>query len=568
MMSIERLGKLSSTNLAARNRSRRNKEHSIQRTACLSSFSTTYTFVRLGEERIGIAADYRIVSYISNSSYLTGRSHPLMRESLLTNFHKVWIDNLNGDKYRTGKLIPQGLPGAGTADQSIFTTEMDPHGIQPGTAIATWLKRQQPKSAPGKTEVLYRDFWGLAATKRAALIASLPTGTAAKGTTVPSYAQVRPSRENRWRLSPHTQEAGYESWPGLDEVFPISFQGVNHNRGLEGGMIDSRYEVLQKRLHAYFNAETFEDAKRISPEIATERARYDPEAVWRKLKAEGHFNEAAIKPFLVFPLDQRFIYYVDKHKWLNEARPEFAKNLDQNEFLVSVPEPRKVSETLPIFSTTLVNLHVHERGSVVFPRQTRGADLFADQEANIDEAAWRTLREIFGLHGDRRDEHARVFVGKMFRVAFAVLHAPSYEAEHASALSADWAHLPIPKESAVFGCLTDRGEQVARLLDANRDARDVIDAILGHKRAATIGALRRRDGGPVTTDDLKVTVTYWGGGKGRWVPRAFLEEEKPENGYAMAWGHRTGELFINDTNLLCECTAGRVDVPTWRLSSA
>jgi hypothetical protein len=156
----------------------------------------------------------------------------------------------------------------------------------------------------------------------------------------------------------------------------------------------------------------------------------------------------------------------------------------------------------------------------------------------------------------------------MFRVAFAVLHAPSYEAEHASALSADWAHLPIPKESEVFGCLTDRGEQVARLLDANRDARDVIDAILGHKRAATIGALRRRDGGPVTTDDLKVTVTYWGGGKGRWVPRAFLEEEKPENGYAMAWGHRTGELFINDTNLLCECTAGRVDVPTWRLSSA
>src|SRR5262245_9347088 len=142
MMSIERLGKLSSTNLADRKRSRRDKAHSIQRTACVSSFSTTYTFVRLGEERIGIAADYRIVSYISNSSYLTGRSHPLMRESLLTNFHKVWIDNLNGDKYRTGKLIPQGLPGAGTADQSIFTTEMDPHGIQPGTAIATWLKRQ------------------------------------------------------------------------------------------------------------------------------------------------------------------------------------------------------------------------------------------------------------------------------------------------------------------------------------------------------------------------------------------------------------------------------------------
>jgi predicted helicase len=102
-------------------------------------------FLRLGEERIGENADYGIVSYISNSSYLTGRSHPIMRQSLLSNFHKAWVDNLNGDKYRTGKLIPAGLPGAGTADQSIFTTSMDPRGIQPGTAVVTWLKRKAGK---------------------------------------------------------------------------------------------------------------------------------------------------------------------------------------------------------------------------------------------------------------------------------------------------------------------------------------------------------------------------------------------------------------------------------------
>jgi hypothetical protein len=66
-------------------------------------------FLRLAEERIGIAADYGIVSYITNSSYLTGRSHPLMRRSLLSNFHAVWVDNLNGDKYRTGKIIPRGF---------------------------------------------------------------------------------------------------------------------------------------------------------------------------------------------------------------------------------------------------------------------------------------------------------------------------------------------------------------------------------------------------------------------------------------------------------------------------
>lgn len=97
-------------------------------------------FFRLAEKRIGERAKFGIVSFISNYSFLAGRSHPIMRESLCHNFDKIWIDNLNGDKYKTGKVIPDGLPGAGTADQSIFTTEQDPRGIQVGTAITTMLK--------------------------------------------------------------------------------------------------------------------------------------------------------------------------------------------------------------------------------------------------------------------------------------------------------------------------------------------------------------------------------------------------------------------------------------------
>jgi hypothetical protein len=50
----------------------------------------------------------------------------------------------------------------------------------------------------------------------------------------------------------------------------------------------------------------------------------------------------------------------------------------------------------------------------------------------------------------------------------------------------------------------------------------------------------------VAPDDLKINVIYWGGGKGRWRPRAFTEEEKPADGYAIGWGARTGDLFIND----------------------
>lgn len=510
-------------------------------------------FLRLAEERIGVAAEFGVVSYISNSSYLTGRSHPLMRRSLLSSFHAVWIDNLNGDKYRTGKVIPQGLPGAGTRDDSVFTTEMDSRGIQPGTAIVTWVKHTGSATAPDATKVRYRDFWGPAQSKRQALIASLPSGSPASPSAAPAYENIEPNAEGRWRLSPRILEGGFEAWPALDELFPVAIQGVNHNRGVEGSVIDTDRLALQARLEAYISAPTFPDAAAAFPALAPPPKEdgkpgvvgYDPKKVWQELVQLG-FDKDKIEPFLTFPLDQRSIYYETRTKLLNRARPEYEANLFDNEFLLTVPEPRKESETRPIFATTLANLHVHERGSVVFPRETVNDDLLAHREANVSEPAWRVLREHFDLSGERSEDDARAFVGRLFRIAFAILHAPTYQAEHKSALSSDWAHLPIPRDAKLFEKLANVGEQVVRLLDANRDARDVIEAVLTPARAKCLGQLRRKDGTPVNADDLKVTVTYWGGGKGKWVPRPFAEDELPDAATADVWGDRTGDLYLNE----------------------
>jgi hypothetical protein len=256
--------------------------------------------------------------------------------------------------------------------------------------------------------------------------------------------------------------------------------------------------------------------------------------------------------FLAFPLDERHIYYETRTKLLNRARPEYEQNLLANEFLLTVPEPRKVSETRPLYATTLANLHVHERGSVAFPRETRGDDLLSDRDANITEGTWRILRAHFSLVGSRRDPAARSLVGNLFRTALAVFHAPTYQAEHKSALASDWAHLPIPKDAVLLERIVAAGEKVTRLLDANRDAHDVIEASLGAGHTRTIGALRRCDGSQVRPSDLKVTVTYWGGGKGRWKPRPFTSDELPDELWGMAWGERTGDLYLNDDAYFCD----------------
>jgi hypothetical protein len=58
--------------------------------------------------------------------------------------------------------------------------------------------------------------------------------------------------------------------------------------------------------------------------------------------------------------------------------------------------------------------------------------------------------------------------------------------------------------------------------------------------------LKRLEGKQVRPEDLKITVTYWGPGKGRWKPRSFTAEELPAAEYAEAWGERTGDLYLND----------------------
>lgn len=73
----------------------------------------------------------------------------------------------------------------------------------------------------------------------------------------------------------------------------------------------------------------------------------------------------------------------------------------------------------------------------------------------------------------------------------------------------------------------------------------MIDAVLTPERAKHLGQLRRADGEQLTPDDLKLTFTYWGGGKGKWQPRPFLEAEAPGATWESSWGERTGDLFLN-----------------------
>ena len=119
-------------------------------------------FFRMAERRIAEKTGQGVVCFITNYSWLDGLSFTGMRERCLEAFDEIRIDNLNGDKYKTGKTTPDGEP-----DPSIFSTPGDPVGIQIGTAITTLVRKAD--HAPAET-VGFRHLWGQA--KREELIAT------------------------------------------------------------------------------------------------------------------------------------------------------------------------------------------------------------------------------------------------------------------------------------------------------------------------------------------------------------------------------------------------------------
>ncbi|MEI8167323.1 MAG: N-6 DNA methylase, partial [Chloroflexales bacterium] len=170
-------------------------------------------FFRMAERRI-IQSGQGLICYIANYSWLDGLSFTGMREHYLEVFDQIWVDNLNGDKYRTGKLTPEGLP-----DPSVFSTPTNPEGIQVGTAIALLVRRQQ-HVAPAALHV--RNLWGK--TKRAELLDSLTQPLAEP------YTTLQPSLALGLPFAPTHVDAAYLAWPLLTELFPASFPGIQTAR--------------------------------------------------------------------------------------------------------------------------------------------------------------------------------------------------------------------------------------------------------------------------------------------------------------------------------------------------
>jgi predicted helicase len=384
-------------------------------------------FYRMAERRIVERSGEGIVCFISNYSWLDGRSFTGMRERYLEAFDSIVIDCLNGDKYKTGKLTPDGLP-----DPSIFSTEWNREGIQIGTAIAL-LVRKVTRTHDG--HVRFRHLWGKE--KRSELLSQ------AADDSLIAYADHTPVLALGLPFAPMATDSPYGGWPLLNELLPTSYPGVQTKQ--DALLIDISQEDLTKRMETFFDAAISDaELERLYPGSMDGTNACDPKPTRRYLAGRGLLR-SNIVPFAYRAFDRRWIYWEPETNLLGRKSPDFFPQVFAGNHFFEARQKESGSAYGRGMVVSILADNFGNGFSNFFPklirRQPDELDFTGNAReltANLSPKAEAYLRSL-KLDSDNL-EHATL----LFFHVIASVHSSAYRTENADALRLDWPRIPLP----------------------------------------------------------------------------------------------------------------------------
>ncbi len=525
-------------------------------------------FFRIAERRIvgdanvhGNDGGCGIVCLISNNNWLDGLSHVSMRKKYIDTFQSIYIDNLNGDKYRTGKTTPEGKP-----DPSAFSTPQNREGIQVGTAIATLVRTSAmpiPKrpvalkghgfsraaSAPNMDAALaaegmmiaeeldpegdggfnprikpteptralapegisspaapmpqinLRDLWG---TNKLAQLARESRREAE-----PAYSPLTPAPALGSPFAHRAHSAAYTSWPRLPELFPISFPGIKTSR--DTLLVDIDRNCLDNRMRRYLEKTTSDmEIADLVPAAMLDSARFDATSTRRTLQEKG-FRPWQILRYAYRPFDLRWLYWEPDTKLLDEKRSDYIRQTLFPSACLAAQQKSRGESSPPQLISQPGCLDLLDRGASCIPAviiESATLHSTVSIRTNLTQSAESYLESLAAPKLDP------------FHHALATMHTPAYRTENAGALLGDWPRIPLPATAEQLTHSASLGRRLAELLDAE-------SSINLATEWSFLAALKLpRD--PNLEEALKLTAGWGHKGQGSTVmPGRGLASERP-----------------------------------------
>jgi len=496
-------------------------------------------FFRMAERRIVENTGKGVICFISNYSYLDGLSFTGMRERYLEVFDDIWVDCLNGDKFATGKLTPQGEP-----DPSIFSTEWNKEGIQVGTAIALLLRKENHQLI---NTIKYRDLWGLK--KWQQLVESSEQDSKSL------YQAVKPAIELGLPLKPRNFNDSYQTYPSLPDIFPISFPGVKTSR--DSLVVDISHEKLVERMKKYFDPQiSHEEMRNITPSVMVDGQRYKSKEIRDYLQKRGFLPDKVIR-YCYRPFDIRWLYWEPETKLLDEKRADYFPHVFENNIWLGASQHNRRDFDPLFISSRLCSLHIIERGANFFPLKLRvpeQGDLLSQLNTknpvvdgfqfNFSEAAIDYLNHAGTLNDA---EH-------LFYHVLAILHTPLYSSENSGALRLNWARIPLPDNRETLIASANIGRQIAALLDPETPVAGVTSG-KPHPELKVIAVVSRVGTGNLDPNTDFALTAGWGyagqngvtmPGKGKVIDRPYTPEEQTAIAEVIEQlGTATHDIYLN-----------------------
>ena len=493
-------------------------------------------FFRMAERRIAEETGQGVVCFISNYSWLDGLSFTGMRERYLEAFDAIRIDCLNGDKYKTGKVAPDGSP-----DPSIFSTESNPVGIQVGTAIATLVRKAEHE--PTRT-VGFRHLWGR----------EKPTELIATAEAEPDvlYSDIEPVLPLGLPFVKTAVSTDWFDWPTLPDLFPVSFPGVKTSR--DGFLVDTDLDRLRARVGDYFDPVlSHEEIARRYPSVMKTKAGFNACKVRDALLARGGPNEDGFVRLAYRPFDTRWLYWEADSSLLDRPRPDYMLHVFKENLWLEARE----RETKEDFSRgTPVRFLADNFGnglSSYFPTWLCNdgfgtSPIKGARRQNLSATAQRYLASL-GLD-----------VEDLFHHVLATLHDPAYREANAGALRMEWPRIPLPGwphgeagHAEELAWSARHGRTLAALLDPEFSVPGVTKTPL-RPEITVLGVPSTTNGGNMTDAHFAVTAG-WGRrgsgdvvmpGKGRAVERPYTPAEHSALSDALpVLGETTFDVHLN-----------------------
>lgn len=518
-------------------------------------------FFRIAERRVNKSGK-GVVSFISNSSWITDPCYVVLRECLLESFDKIWIENLHGDR-----TISEYAPD-GKTSETIFAIPGFSVGIKQGVATSLWVKKENQKNKTA--DVYYRnDINAAKATQRRKQLLNTLNETNFQK----KYKKFVPEARDRYLLKPLSVQEALYTWPKLTDLSEIKpFPGVDESRA--GSFIDIERDVLSYRIGKYCDPNTgWDELKAIVPRLIKNSQRFNAKDAREKIIQNEGYKENNVCKHVSRPFDIRWCYHTTVRPIWGEPRPALREQYwTGNSFIISRLNCKASPEGFPVFYTQgLLDKQTISRNPGAIPiylkiqkKKSRDDDgitgsMFGDDcssekiKANLSDKSRAYLKKLGFSDPDKNRDVAEL----IWMHSLAIGYSGAYLEENADGIRQDWPRIPLPDSKKVLLLSAALGKQATSLLDTEA-AVDGVTTGTPAKELSCIGLISRVGGGSVNPDSGELDVTAgWGHegkggvcmpGKGNLVTRPYSDEELKAIPLAqrVLLGEETCDVYLNE----------------------